>query len=70
MIERSEERDVLRALANAIISWKFRHAHDIEGFREVDECLRRAEDVLRRAGYFGDAAPRALEEDEATGIDI
>jgi hypothetical protein len=69
MIERNEERDVLRALANAIISWKFHHAHDVEGFREVDKWLRRAEDVLRKAGYFGDAAHRAL-EDDASGIDI
>jgi hypothetical protein len=70
MLDRNEDRDALRALANAIISWKFRHAHDVEGFREVDECLRRAEDVLRRAGYFGDAAPLGLEEDDASGIDI
>jgi hypothetical protein len=69
MIERNEERDVLRALANAIISWKFHPAHDVEGFREVDKWLRRAEDVLRKAGYFGDAAHRSL-EDDASGIDI
>jgi predicted ArsR family transcriptional regulator len=70
MLDRTEDRDALRALANAIISWKFRHAHDVEGFREVDECLRRAEDVLRKAGYFGDAAPLELAEDDASGIDI
>jgi hypothetical protein len=70
MLDRNEDRDALRALANAIISWKFHHAHDVEGFREVDECLRRAEDILRRAGYFGDAAPRELADDDATGIDI
>ncbi len=70
MLDRNEDRDALRALANAIVSWKFRHAHDVEGFREVDECLRRAEDILRRAGYFGDAAPLTLGQDDATGIDI
>jgi hypothetical protein len=69
MIERNEERDVLRRLANAIINWKFHHAHDAEGFREVDLWLRRADDVLRRAGYFGDAARSGL-EDDASGIDI
>ena len=69
MLERNEDRDALRALANAIISWKFHHAHNVEGFHEVDKCLRRAEDVLRRAGYFGDAARFAL-EDDASGIDI
>jgi len=69
MIERTEARDVLRGLANAVIGWKHLHAHDAEGFREVDVWLRKAEDVLRKAGYFGDAAPRALEED-ATASDI
>jgi hypothetical protein len=69
MIERSDERDVLRGLANAIIGWKHNHAHDAEGFREVDEWLRRAEAVFRKAGYFGDEAHRALEED-ATAADI
>jgi hypothetical protein len=39
MLERNEDRDALRALANAIISWKFHHAHNVEGFREVDKCL-------------------------------
>jgi len=69
MLDRNEDRDALRALANAIISWKYRYAHDVEGFREVDFCLRRAEDVLRKAGYFGDAA--ALDsEDDVSGIDI
>ena len=70
MLDRNEDRDALRALANAIISWKFHHAHDVEGFGEVDKCLRRAEAVLRKAGYFGDAAPLALEEDGASSIDI
>ena len=69
MLDRNEDRDALRALANAIISWKFHYAHDVEGFHEVDLCLRRAEDVLRRAGYFGDAALIEV-EDDATGIDI
>jgi len=69
MIERNPDRDVLRGLANAIISWKFHHAHDVEGFREVDKWLRRADDVLRKAGYFGDAANRDL-EDDTSGIDI
>ncbi len=67
MIERTEARDVLRGLANAVIGWKHHHAHDAEGFREVDVWLRKAEDVLRKAGYFGDAAPRALEEDATSG---
>jgi predicted ArsR family transcriptional regulator len=69
MLERNEDRDALRALANAIISWKARYAHDIDGFHDVEAALRRAEEVLRRAGYFGDAALDGLEED-ATGIDI
>jgi hypothetical protein len=69
MLDRNEDRDALRALANAIISWKFHYAHDAEGFREVDICLRRAEDVLRRAGYFGDAALSEV-EDDSSGIDI
>jgi hypothetical protein len=69
MLDRNEDRDALRALANAIISWKFHYAHDAEGFQDVDVCLRRAEDVLRRAGYFGDAA-LLEQEDDATGIDI
>jgi len=69
MIERNEDRDVLRGLANAITGWRFHHAHDAESFREVETWLRRADDVLRRAGYFGDAALRAMEED-ASGIDI
>lgn len=69
MIERSEDRDVLRGLSNAVISWKHRQAHDIKGFREVDDWLRKAEDVLRRAGYFGETAHDAL-EDDASGIDI
>lgn len=68
MLDRNEDRDALRALANAIISWKYRYAHNLEGFHEVDVCLRRAEDVLRKAGYFGDAA--ALDAEDATGIDI
>jgi hypothetical protein len=69
MLERNEDRNALRGLANAIISWKFHHAHDVEGFREVDKWLRRADDILRRAGYFGDAARSGL-EDDASGIDI
>jgi hypothetical protein len=69
MLDRNEERDALRALANAIISWRYHHAHNVEGFHGVDKCLRRAEDVLRKAGYFGDAALIAEEED-ASGIDI
>jgi hypothetical protein len=69
MLDRNEDRDALRALANAIISWKYHYAHDVQGFHEVDVCLRRAEEVLRRAGYFGDAALTAL-EDDASGIDI
>jgi hypothetical protein len=69
MLERNEDRDALRGLANAIISWKFHHAHDVKGFREVDKWLRRADDILRRAGYFGDAARDGL-EDDASGIDI
>lgn len=69
LLDRNEDRDALRALANAIISWKFHHAHDVQGFHQVDICLRRAEDVLRKAGYFGDAAMLELEED-ASGIDI
>ena len=68
MLERNEDRQALRALANAIISWKHRHAHDVEGFGEVDACLRRAEAVLRKAGYFGDGARSGLDED--AGIDI
>jgi hypothetical protein len=69
MIERNEDRDVLRGLTNAIISWRHHHAHDVPHFRDVDKWLRRADDVLRRHGYFGDAAQRAL-DDPATGIDI
>jgi hypothetical protein len=67
MIERTEDRDVLRGLANAVIGWKHNHAHDARGFREVDEWLRRAEAVLRKAGYFGDEAPRSLEDDATAG---
>ena len=69
MVERNEDRDVLRGLANAIIGWKFHHAHDVEGFREVNRWLRRADDVLRRAGYFGDRARTGL-DDDTSGIDI
>lgn len=69
MLDRNEDRDALRALANAIISWKFRYAHEAEGFHEVELCLRRAEDVLRRAGYFGDSVSLDS-EDDASGIDI
>lgn len=69
MIERTEAREVLRGLSNAIIGWKHKQAHDIKGFGEVDEWLRKAEDVLRRAGYFGETAHDALDED-ASGIDI
>jgi predicted ArsR family transcriptional regulator len=69
MLDRNEDRDALRALANAIISWKLHRAHDVEGFQEVDKCLRRAEEVLRNAGYFGDAASLGL-DDDASGIDI
>jgi hypothetical protein len=70
MLDRNEDRDALRALANAIISWKFHYAHDAEGFHEVDLCLRRAEDVLRKAGYFGDAAAMLELDDDASCIDI
>jgi hypothetical protein len=69
MIERNEDRDVLRGLYNAVISWKYHHAHDAEGFRQVEKWLRRSEDVLRKAGYFGDDAQRAL-DDDATAVDI
>jgi hypothetical protein len=69
VIERNEDRDVLRGLANAIIRWKHRRAHDVEGFSDVDKWLRRADDVLRKAGYYGSEAQSAL-EDDATGIDI
>jgi len=50
-------------------SWRHLHAHDLEGFQQVELCLRRAEEVLLRAGYFGDVASQGLEED-ASGIDI
>jgi hypothetical protein len=70
VLERNEDRDVLRGLANAIIAWKHRHAHDVEGFRDVDKWLRRADDVLRKAGYFGNAAQRLIEEEDATAADI
>lgn len=69
MIENNEDRDILRGLSNAIISWKHRQAHDVKGFSEVNEWLRKAEDVLRRAGYFGETANDAFEED-SSGIDI
>ena len=69
MLDRTDERDALRALSNAIISWRHRHAHDVQGIGEVDKCLRRAEEILLRAGYFGDAAVKAAEED-STAIDI
>lgn len=69
MIARTEARDVLRGLSNAIIGWKQRQAHDAKDFGEVDEWLRKAEDVLRRAGYFGETAHDAIDED-ASGIDI
>jgi hypothetical protein len=69
MIEHNEERDVLRGLSNAVIGWKHRQAHDVTGFGEVNEWLRKAEDILRRAGYFGETANDAFDED-ATGIDI
>jgi hypothetical protein len=70
VIERNEDRDVLRGLANAIVSWKHHHAHDVEGFRDVNKWLRRADDVLRRAGYYGNDAQRAMEEEPATSGDI
>ena len=69
MLERNEDRDVLRGLANAIISWKHRNAHDVEGFSDVDKWLRRADDVLRKAGYYGNAAQLAM-EDDASAADI
>jgi hypothetical protein len=68
MLERNEDRDALRSLANAIISWKYRYAHDLKGFEDVERGLRRAEEVLRRAGYFGDINDGFRED--ATGIDI
>jgi hypothetical protein len=70
VLEGNEDRDVLRGLANAVIGWKHRHAHDAEGFREVDQWLRRADNVLRKAGYYGNAAQRAMEEEDATSGDI
>ena len=69
MIETTEERDALRGLSNAIISWKHRQAHDVRGFDEVNEWLRKAEDILRRAGYFGETARDAFDNNSA-GIDI
>jgi len=57
-------------LANAIISWKFRHAHDVEGFHEVDECLAARKMSYEGPGISEDAAPRELAEDDATSIDI
>jgi len=69
MLDRTDERDALRALANAIISWRHHHAHNVPGFGEIDKCLRRVDDILRKAGYFGDAA-RDADEEDATGIDI
>jgi hypothetical protein len=68
MLERNEDRDALRALANAVISWRHRYAHDAHGFQDVERCLRRAEEVLRRAGYFGDMQDGFRED--ASGIDI
>jgi hypothetical protein len=68
MLERNENLDALRALYNAIISWKLRYAQEVQGFHDVEVCLRRAEEVLRRAGYFGDAASDGLED--ASGVDI
>jgi hypothetical protein len=35
----------------------------------VEKWLRRADDVLRKAGYYGDSAQSAL-EDDASGVDI
>ncbi len=69
MIEHNEDRDTLRGLSNAVISWKYRQAHDVKGFGEVDEWLRKTEDILRRAGYFGETAHDAL-DDDSSGIDI
>lgn len=69
MIEHNEDRDVLRGLSNAVIGWRQQQADDVKGFDEVDEWLRKAEDILRRAGYFGDTARDAFRED-ASGIDI
>ena len=69
MIERHEDRDVLRGLANAIISWKHHRAHDVGDFRQVEKWLRRADDVLRKAGYYGAEAQSAL-EDDSSGVDI
>ncbi|MEE8438114.1 MAG: hypothetical protein V3S07_00890 [Micropepsaceae bacterium] len=69
MIEHNEDRDVLRGLSNAVIGWRQHQDHDLKGFDEVDEWLRKAEDILRRAGYFGDNARDAFRED-ASGIDI
>jgi hypothetical protein len=56
-------------LSNAVISWKHRQAHDVRGFGKVNEWLRKAEDILRRAGYFGETAHDAL-DDDSSGIDI
>ena len=69
MIEHNEDRDTLRGLSNAVISWKHHQAHDVKGFGEVNEWLRKAEDILRRAGYFGETAHDAFDED-SSGIDI
>ena len=65
MIEHNEDRDALRGLSNAIISWKYRQAHDARGFGEVNEWLRKTEDILRRAGYFGETAHDALDSDSS-----
>ena len=69
MIEHNEDRDVLRGLSNAVIGWRQQQDHELKGFDEVDKWLRKAEDILRRAGYLGDTARDAFRED-ASGIDI
>jgi hypothetical protein len=41
----------------------------VKSFSEVNEWLRKAENILRRAGYFGDTARDAFDED-SSGMDI